>query len=185
MTDTDVIADLLKAVKFAADRHRDQRRKDEEASPYVNHPIAVAEVLARHGVRDRVTLLAAVLHDTLEDTETEPHELESAFDAGVRRVVEEVTDDKGLPKDVRKRRQVETAPGLSDEAKLVRIADKVANVTDVMESPPRDWPLERRRGYLEWTSDVIEGCRGVNGALEAHYRGLLAEGRERLRAAAP
>lgn len=93
---------LFAALSFAAARHRDQRRKDRDASPYINHPIALAEVLARMGVTDPVVLQAAILHDTIEDTETTPDEIEERFGTAVRAVVEEVTDDKALPKTVRK-----------------------------------------------------------------------------------
>src|SRR4051812_9768931 len=103
-------ADLLHALHFAADKHRDQRRKDVGASPYINHPIEVAELLARVGdITDRVTLQAAILHDTIEDTNTTPEELDAAFGPDVRRVVEEVTDDKNLKKEERKRLQIEHA----------------------------------------------------------------------------
>src|SRR5688572_32844604 len=97
------IARLLAAMKFAADKHRDQRRKDPVASPYINHPIVVAEVLARAGVADIVALQAAILHDTLEDTDTTPEEIEHNFGREVLDIVLEMTDDKSLPKDVRKR----------------------------------------------------------------------------------
>ena len=139
----------------------------------------MAEILARYGVTDAVTLQAAVLHDTLEDTETTPDELEREFGRSVRDVVVEVTDDKSLPKEVRKARQIETAPRLSQRARLVRIADKVANVHDVTHAPP-DWTLERRLDYLAWTERVVERCRGVNEALERCYDAVLAEGRARL-----
>lgn len=174
-------ARLLRALHFAADRHRDQRRKGENASPYINHPIAVAEILARFGVTDVVVLQAAVLHDTLEDTETTPDELEREFGRAVRDVVVEVTDDATLPKHERKRLQVDVAPRLSERAKLVRIADKLANVRDVTHSPPA-WPRDRRVDYLAWTERVVEGCRGVNASLEQCYDAALAEGRRRLTA---
>ena len=178
MEESNTIATLLKALHFAAHKHRDQRRKDIEASPYINHPIEVAEVLARvGGVTDVVTLQGAILHDTIEDTRTTPEELEAAFGAEVRRVVEEVTDDKRLPKAERKRRQVEHAPQLSVRAKQIKIADKISNVRGVTEAPPADWPLERRQEYLNWTEQVVAGCRGCNAALEACYDQVLQAGR--------
>ena len=128
---------LLKAIEFASRKHSTQRRKDEEASPYINHPIAVTHLLAdTGGVTDLVTLMAAVLHDTIEDTETTPSELDEHFGQTVRKVVEEMTDDKTLDKPVRKQLQIEHAPRLSRRAKAVKLADKIANVRDVMESPP-------------------------------------------------
>ena len=169
---------ILKALHFAANKHRDQRRKDVEASPYINHPIEVAELLARvGGVTDPVTLQGAVLHDTIEDTKTTPEELEAAFGQEVRRVVEEVTDDKRLPKLERKRLQIEHAPHLSERAKQIKIADKISNILGVTQAPPADWTLERRQEYLNWTEQVVTGCRGCNAPLEDFYDRVLAEGR--------
>ena len=174
---------LLKALHFAADKHRDQRRKDVEASPYINHPIEVAELLARvGGVTDLVTLQGAILHDTIEDTDTTPEELEREFGPEVRTVVEEVTDDTNLPKADRKRLQIEHAPHISARARLVKLADKISNVRSVTETPPAKWPLSRRQEYLEWTEQVCAGLRGCNPELEQLYDQLLREGREVLRA---
>jgi len=169
-------AALLKASTFAARKHRDQRRKDAEASPYINHPIEVAEILARIGGVDDITLLqAALLHDTLEDTETSPQELEREFGPAVRSLVEEVTDDKRLPKETRKRLQIEHAPQLSPRAKLLKLADKTCNVRDVTHTPPKDWDARRRAEYLDWAAKVVAGCRGTNRTLEQHFDTLLHE----------
>jgi guanosine-3',5'-bis(diphosphate) 3'-pyrophosphohydrolase len=120
---------LLKAVQFAAVKHQTQRRKDVEASPFINHPIEVAHLLADvGGITDVATLVAAILHDTIEDTETTPGELEEQFGPVVRNVVEEVTDDKTLGKAVRKELQIEHAPTLSRRAKAIKLADKIANM---------------------------------------------------------
>ena len=182
MEDSTTLAAILKALHFAAVKHRHQRRKDVEASPYINHPIEVAELLSGvGGVGDPVTLQGAILHDTIEDTETSPEELEAAFGAEVRRVVEEVTDDKRLPKAERKRLQIEHAPHLSARAKQIKLADKVSNVRAVTQSPPADWPLARRREYLDWSEQVVAGLRGCNPPLEDLYRRLLEEGRSALR----
>ncbi|RMF69197.1 MAG: bifunctional (p)ppGpp synthetase/guanosine-3',5'-bis(diphosphate) 3'-pyrophosphohydrolase, partial [Cyanobacteria bacterium J069] len=145
MENLSVTAALLSALHFAAHKHRDQRRKDIQASPYINHPIEVAEILARvGGVSDLTTLQAAILHDTLEDTETTPEELEALFGPAVRQVVQEVTDDRQLPKQARKQHQIDHAPHLSDRAKQVKIGDKISNVRSVTQTPPANWPLERR-----------------------------------------
>jgi guanosine-3',5'-bis(diphosphate) 3'-pyrophosphohydrolase len=169
-------AALLKASTFAARKHRDQRRKDADASPYINHPLEVAEVLARiGGVDDATVLQAALLHDTVEDTETMPEELEREFGAAVRKLVEEVTDDKNLEKDERKRRQVTHASRLSPRAKLIKLADKICNVRDVMYAPPKTWDQIRRVEYLKWARKVVDGCRGTNPALEGQFHALLRE----------
>ena len=181
MNETNNVAAILKAIHFAADKHRNQRRKDVEASPYINHPIELAELLARvGGVTDLVTLQGAILHDTVEDTETTFEELEKNFGAEVREIVANVTDDKKLPKEERKRLQIEHAPHLPNNAKQVKIADKISNVLGVTQAPPADWTLERRREYLDWTEKVVMGCRGCNQALENHYDEVLQIGRQQL-----
>ncbi len=171
-------ATLLRALLFASIKHRDQRRKDVEASPYINHPIAVATVLAVEGnVTDEDILVAAVLHDTVEDTETTFVELEETFGAAVTELVRELTDDKSLPKEVRKQLQIDHAPGRSVGAKQMKIADKISNLRDITASPPADWPLERRRDYLDWAERVVAGCRGINPLLDEVFDATLARAR--------
>ena len=158
---------LLCAIAFAADKHRMQRRKDPDASPYINHPIALANVLANEGaVEDVVVLAAAVLHDTIEDTETTAPELVAAFGLEIAGVVLEVTDDKTLSKETRKQAQIDHAADLSHRAKLVKLADKICNVRDVASSPPADWPLERRQDYFDWAKKVVDRMRGAHPELE-------------------
>ncbi len=176
------LAAILATLRFAARKHRDQRRKDVESSPYINHSIAVAETLTGlGGVSDLATLQAALLHDTVEDTETTFDELERLFGQEIRDLVSEVTDDKTLPKEDRKRLQIEHASHLSPKAKLIKLADKICNVRDVATAPPADWSVQRRSEYLDWSERVVAGCRGVNAALEGYYDELLAEGRRRIR----
>jgi guanosine-3',5'-bis(diphosphate) 3'-pyrophosphohydrolase len=164
------LALLLRALAFAAHKHRDQRRKDAEASPYINHPIAVADVLVNEGgITDVEVLCAGLLHDTVEDTDTTAHELAQAFGARVAGIVAEVTDDKRLPKAERKRLQIEHAAGLSAEAKLVKLADKICNLRDVATRPPAQWDLARRQEYFEWAKQVVEGVRGAHPRLEAAF----------------
>jgi methylenetetrahydrofolate reductase (NADPH) len=178
--------ELLRALHFAAQKHRDQRRKDLDASPYINHPIEVAEVLARvGGVSDLAVLQAAILHDTVEDTQTTPAELEATFGREVRELVAEVTDDKRLPKQERKRLQVEHAPRLSRRAKLVKLADKICNVRDIAHAPPRGWPHERRVEYLVWTERVVAGLRGESNALDRRFDEVLREARDIVSREAP
>ena len=166
----DDLALILKALAFAAHKHRDQRRKDREASPYINHPIAAATVLANEGgITDARTICAALLHDTIEDTETTPEELEARFGPEICAIVMEVSDDKSLPKVERKRLQVEHAAGVSDQAKLVKLADKTCNLRDVASSPPRGWSLARRQQYFDWAREVIDRLRGVHPELEAVF----------------
>ena len=161
---------ILRALDFAALKHRDQRRKDAQASPYINHPIALANVLVHEGgVSEPLVLAAALLHDTLEDTQTTPAELNATFGDAITRVVEEVTDDKSLLKAERKRLQIEHAATISREAKLVKLADKICNVRDVANHPPAKWDLARRREYFEWAKAVVDLMRGVHPELERRF----------------
>jgi guanosine-3',5'-bis(diphosphate) 3'-pyrophosphohydrolase len=161
---------ILRALAFAAHKHRDQRRKDARASPYINHPVALAAILSNEGgVDDTDVLCGALLHDTLEDTETSPSELAAGFGKAICGIVEEVTDDKRLPKAERKRLQIEHAPLLSDRAKLVKLADKIANIRDVADHPPEGWSLERRQQYFDWAKNVVDGLRGIHPGLEAVF----------------
>lgn len=171
---------ILMAADFAARKHRDQRRKGEEASPYINHPIEVARVIAAAGVGDSEVLAAALLHDTLEDTETTYAEIQHTFGARVANLVAEVSDDKSLPKITRKALQIQHAPELSDAAALVKLADKAVNVTDIVEHPPSGWSLGRRREYLDWAERVVEGLPRVSPQLLALFEERLQAARERL-----
>lgn len=151
-------APLLTAATFAADKHRDQRRKDVNATPYINHPLMVANVLATEGaVGDVVTLQAALLHDTLEDTDTSYAELVQVFGKAVADVVVEVTDDKSIPSRAeRKRLQLEHASTLSERAALIKISDKICNLRDIAARPPKDWTEARKREYAEWARAVVQ-----------------------------
>jgi len=170
---------LLRTLQFSAEKHRTQRRKDREASPYINHPIQVAGILWEVGKIPDITLMvAALLHDTLEDTQTTPEEIEQLAGAEVLALVQEVSDDKSLPKMERKQLQIEHASHLSERAKLLKLADKICNVYDVTHSPPENWPLERRREYLHWSQQVVAGLRGTNPHLENYYDRLLTEAQQ-------
>lgn len=161
---------LLHALAFAASKHRDQRRKDTYASPYINHPIALANLLANEAnVNDELVLLAAILHDTLEDTATTVEELREQFGEEVTQVVQEVTDDKSLPKAERKRLQIVHAATISQPAKLVKLADKICNLRDMSQTPPADWPLSRQQAYFDWAKAVVDQLRGTHRGLEALF----------------
>jgi GTP diphosphokinase / guanosine-3',5'-bis(diphosphate) 3'-diphosphatase len=163
-------AEVIRAIAFAAGKHRDQRRKGRTSSPYINHPIELARVLAvESGINDPLVLCSAILHDTIEDTETTAAELASEFGPEVSAVVLEVTDDKTLEKHLRKQRQIEHAPHASHAAKLVKLADKICNLRDILEDPPPDWSLARKLEYFDWAARVIDGLRGAHPQLEALF----------------
>lgn len=176
-----VLARLLKAASFAADKHSDQRRKNVGASPYINHPLAVATCLANEvGVTDPELLAAALLHDTVEDTDTSLDELTACFGPTVSALVAEVTDDKSLPKARRKELQIEHAPHKSVQAKQLKIADKICNIRDLDHDSPVGWELARKIQYIDWAERVVAGCRGVNPALDQLFDFTVQAARSRL-----
>ena len=167
---------LLKALAFAAHKHKDQRRKDVDASPYINHPISLADILCNEAhITDIETICGALLHDTVEDTQTTAEELEQAFGRSIRDIVMEVTDDKNLSKIARKQAQIDHAATISDKAKLIKLADKISNLRDVIDNAPADWTLRRRQEYFDWARDVIDQVRGIHPGLEALFDEVYAK----------
>lgn len=170
----DALGILIDALQFSADKHRGQKRKD-GSTAYINHPIAVAHILKHAGgVSDPVVLCSAILHDTLEDTETTRDELAERFGSVIADVVQEVTDDLIIKADKsrdaeRKQQEIDHAPLLSPAAKQVKMADKIANLADILTNPPIDWSAERKRNYFNWAKQVVDGMRGVNSSLEAEF----------------
>ena len=176
---TSTEAEILRAARFAADKHRDQRRKGVEASPYINHPIVVAEILTNvGGVTHLETIQAALLHDTIEDTGTTASELVEQFGDEVASLVMELTDDKSLEKAERKRLQVEHTQHLSANAKRIKMSDKISNVTDIMNVPPEGWDDARRLTYFDWAKEVVEGCRDASDQLSKRFDEIVATARE-------
>jgi guanosine-3',5'-bis(diphosphate) 3'-pyrophosphohydrolase len=171
---------IFEALHFAAEKHKDQRRKGPDASPYINHPIAVAYYLCSASeVIDTDVIVAAILHDTLEDTDATPQEIESLFGSGVLELVQEVTDDKNLPTELRRKLQVSTVEDRSEGAKLIRIADKISNVSDLLKAPPKAWDEQTKIDYLDWTERVIQKIRGTNNRLERMYNERLQKARKK------
>jgi guanosine-3',5'-bis(diphosphate) 3'-pyrophosphohydrolase len=169
---------VLRALDFAARRHAAQRRKGVNQAPYINHPVRVAYYIgAVAGIEDPELIAAALLHDTVEDTETTFEELRDEFGHRVAELVAEVTDDKSLAKKTRKRLQVEHAPEVSQAAAQLKIADKLSNVEDLSAAPPPGWSLERRREYLAWSEEVVDRLRETSAELERAYREAVAEAR--------
>ena len=172
---------ILKATKFAAEKHRHQRRKNKAAEPYVNHPIDVAELLVTVGkVEDESLVIAGLLHDTIEDTNTTKEEIEQEFGDDVLSLVLEVTDNKRLPAVERKRLQIVTAPKKSSQAKQLKLADKISNLSTLTDDPPINWSLDRQIEYFEWSSKVVSGLRGCNHMLERLFDTVCDHGLKKL-----
>lgn len=169
---------LLQATKFAAEKHAHRRRKNADATPDINHPIEVAEHLARvGGISDEDVLIAALLHDTIEDTKTSYEEIETIFGTRVANIVMECTDDKSLAKSERKRLQIVNAPRKSSEAKCVKLADKTCNLASILVDPPVGWSMQRQQEYFEWAERVVQGLLGVNHHLDSCAIDVLTRGK--------
>ena len=187
MSDSEAAGLILDTVYFAAEAHRGQRRKGSDASPYINHPIQVAHLIWDVGeVRSLAVLQAALLHDTIEDAgeidqrKAAKRRIEDRFGSIVCSLVLEVTDDKELPKEKRKQLQIEHAPNLSWQAKLIKLADKISNVKDIIENPPMGWDTQRKRDYVDWAEKVVAGLRGTNERLEKCFDELVAKARKEI-----
>ncbi|KAL5020508.1 hypothetical protein ScPMuIL_003400 [Solemya velum] len=167
---------FIECINFAAIKHKDQRRKDPEQTPYINHPIGVAFILTSEaGISDLAVIQAALLHDTVEDTDTTIDEICQSFGEEVASIVSEVTDDKKLPKLARKQQQIEHAPHVSTKAKLVKLADKLYNLRDLNRARPNRWTEDRITEYFEWAALVVRGLRGTNKTLENSLDQLFRE----------
>ena len=172
---------LTEAMYFAAKKHTKQKRKGADEEPYINHPLEVINLLVTvGGITDEKILEAAVLHDTIEDTDTTNEEIAERFGREISEIVMELTDDKSLPKAVRKEKQVEHAPHLSAEAKQIKICDKISNIRDVMENPPDGWSDERRLEYINWGERVVKGLRGANQKLENLFDELVTQAKQKI-----
>lgn len=175
------LPNLIDAIHFAAKKHTKQRRKGADEEPYINHPLEVVNLLVNTGgVTETEILIAAVLHDTVEDTDVTKEEIAERFGQNISEIVMELTDDKSLPKAVRKEKQVEDAPHISDAAKQIKICDKISNIRDVLENPPDGWSDERRLEYVNWGERVVNGLRGVNPDLENHFDELVARAKNKI-----
>jgi (p)ppGpp synthase/HD superfamily hydrolase len=161
------IVGVARALDFAARKHAGQRRKGLKAEPYINHLTEVALLLAEtSGGEDAPLVMAGLLHDTIEDTETTRAELVDVFGEDVASLVAEVTDDPGLQRDERKRRQVETAGKKSVRARMIKLADKIANLHSIAVSPPVGWSGRRKKEYVAWAREVAAACGPTNERLE-------------------
>jgi GTP diphosphokinase / guanosine-3',5'-bis(diphosphate) 3'-diphosphatase len=160
------LATIFEALTYASKMHSKQRRKDNQDTPYINHPIDVARMLATTGgISDASTLAAAILHDTVEDTEATAEDIERLFGSKICKLVLECTDNKSLPKKERKRLQVVNAPHKSNSAKCIKMADKISNVRDISDCPPAFWTMGRMVEYLDWAEEVVAGLRNANAPL--------------------
>ncbi len=172
---------IFNAVIFAAQKHHGFIRKDGQNTPYIIHPLTVAHLIVNIGqVIEPSILIAAILHDTLEDTATQPTEIVELFGEEVLHLVLEVTDDKSLPKNRRKQLQIIHAANLSHPARIIKIADKLANCRDVLSSPPKGWSLKRCQDYIQWAADVVFQFQETNLPLETAFNQLLVEAETKL-----
>lgn len=178
------------ACKFAAEKHRTQVRKNERNTPYFSHPshcaLLVQHILAKSqfawygefiedetGEFDKNVIVACLLHDTVEDTDTTYQELVDTFGRKIADIVMECTDDKSLPKVERKKLQIEHAKTASLEAKLVKMADKYSNLSDLLTNPPTTWSKDVIVGYWNWSFAVVSRMRGTNAIFDSLFDDLF------------
>lgn len=160
------MAKIVRAAYFAGEKHKDQRRSDKEETPYINHPLELASILVDEGYVDDVNVIcAALLHDTIEDTETTFEELESIFGPVVTNIVREVSNDMTLSSTERRIRETENIPGLSHPAKLVKLADKIANIRDISTMPPVGWTLAKKEAYFDFSLSIAERAKDASPLL--------------------
>jgi GTP diphosphokinase / guanosine-3',5'-bis(diphosphate) 3'-diphosphatase len=161
---------VLQAADAAARWHVHQRRKGKAEEPYINHLLEVASLVAEATEgKDSELVIAALLHDAIEDQEVPAETISEAFGPGVAEIILEVTDDKSLPKGERKEKQVHTAPNKSRRAKVLKLADKTSNLRAITATPPPDWSVKRRLDYVAWARRVVVGLRGANPWLEERF----------------
>lgn len=166
---------VLNAADAAARWHVHQRRKGPAKEPYINHLLEVATLVAEAtDGADTNLVIAALLHDAIEDCEVPRELIAEIFGEDVASIVEEVTDDKTLPKAVRKEEQIKTALTKSPRAKLLKLADKTSNLRAIAASAPAEWSVKRRIEYVRWARDVAKGLRGVNQRLEDQFDEAVA-----------
>jgi (p)ppGpp synthase/HD superfamily hydrolase len=172
----DAASRIVNAAQTAARWHAKQRRKGSARVPYINHLLEVATLVDNAtDSKDPDLVVAALLHDAIEDQGVTRAAIAQQFGEDVATLVEEVSDDKSLPQEVRKRLQIEHAPKKSRRAKILKLADKISNVTDIGNDPPPDWSVERQRQYVQWGRDVVAGLRGASPELERQFQDAAAE----------
>jgi hypothetical protein len=157
---------LTRALAFAAEAHRNHRRKGASQEPYINHLIEVADLVASVEDGDVDVLIAALLHDVLEDTGICYDELAAAFGERVAGIVQENSDDMTLPKPERQRVRLAGISKKSREARLVKFADIISNLRAIAVSPPAGWSNDRRLGYLDSCRNLVDAGRGSNAEIE-------------------
>jgi (p)ppGpp synthase/HD superfamily hydrolase len=162
--------DLLAAAHFAAQRHAGQRRKGKSDEPYVNHLLEVARLLAELPTElDCDVVIAGLLHDCMEDAGVTSDEIAAQFGERVASLVQEVTDDKTLDRQVRKELQVRNAASKSRGAQNLSTADKISNLRSTLADPPSTWSPDQQWKYAEWAKDIVGRFTEVDPALKLEF----------------
>ena len=160
------MAKIVRAAYFAGEKHKDQRRSDKEETPYINHPLELASILVDEGhIEDVDVICAALLHDTIEDTDTTYEELNLIFGSVVTSIVREVTNDMSLSSPERRLKEAASIPHLTFQAKLVKLADKIANIRDISTMPPVGWTLEKKEAYFDFSLSIAEQAKDASQVL--------------------
>ncbi len=165
---------VFEALARAAHLHNGQRRKDVPGSPHLKHVVQVLALLSRAGIDDIELLTAAALHDVLRDTEVEAAALHEQYGARVAGIVEEINADSELSRIDRREELPARVVNFSEEAQLIKLAEKISNLTDLSVEVPVGWSRQRRRDYFDWTAEVTQPLRGRNELLDEWLDEALA-----------
>ena len=167
---------LVRAYALAARAHVDQTRKGEMRIPYINHCCEVAELVSEAGA-PLETVIAAVLHDVIEDSDTTEDELRYAFGDTVAGRVAALTNAPewdALPRAETKAKQAEHMRNADPEVRRIKIADQTSNLRDIAREP-KAWDLADAADYIDGAERVVASCRGVDQVLEAAFDTAAAE----------
>ena len=167
---------LTKALLFAAEAHRNQRRKGAAQEPYLNHLIEVVDLVVQAtGGTDMDMVIAALLHDVVEDTPTTYEDVAASFGERVTELVRENSDNMSLPKAERRRARIAAMALKSREARIVKMADVISNLRAIAVSPPAGWSAERKLGYLEGCRQLVDAGRGTEATIERIFDETAAD----------
>jgi (p)ppGpp synthase/HD superfamily hydrolase len=161
------IEKLFEALEYASKLHKDQRRKGNGGSPYVNHLIEVASLLSRVAeVTDHEVIIAAILHDVLEDTEAREGDIFDRFGGTVLAYVKHVTDDKLLSLEKRRIAQLKSIENSSSQIQLIKLADHCSNIASL----PPSWDRARLESYISWSHSIAVHCYSASEELAKVYK---------------
>lgn len=167
---------VLEAVGFAAEGHNGQLRENPEKTPYIIHPIRVTEhLMTIANVHERDILVAALLHDTVEDTKITFADIQKSFGTTAEGYVRELTDNMSLPQEERMKLQIETAPKKSLAAAQIKLADKYDNLKSLQSNPPATWDQKKIDEYFLSAKKVTSSLPAANVPLKKAVDDVISQ----------